>query len=104
MKAWNRERLERIEIEKQPGRPPKLDEAEQEQLFETVLKSLRKSGYKFSMWTLKAISEHMSREFGKEISESGISRLFDRNDIVQIKPCPMPAKADPKKNAISNGV
>lgn len=102
VKAWNKGGLEGIQIEKQSGRPPTLNEEEQEQLFETICKSPRKSGYNFSTWTLSAIAEHISRKFDEDISESGISRMLDRNDIVLVKPRPMPAKGEPKKNANLN--
>jgi transposase len=68
-----------------------------------ICKSPRKSGYNFSTWTLSTIAEPISRKFDEEMSESGISRMLDRNDIVLVKPRPMPAKGDPKKNAIFNG-
>ncbi|MBD3253541.1 MAG: helix-turn-helix domain-containing protein [Candidatus Lokiarchaeota archaeon] len=103
IKAWNREGLEGIRIDKPSGRPKKLNKAEREQLIETILHSPRESGYRFSTWTLKAISNHVSREFDKEMSESGIYKMLRRNDIVQVKPRPMPAKGDPKKNANLNG-
>lgn len=104
MKAWNREGLKGIQIKKQLGRPKKLTQAERQYLFEIILRSPRELGFKFSTWTLKAISEYISQEFGKDISLSAISRMLARNDIVQVKPRPMPAKGDPKKSAPLSGV
>jgi len=100
--TWNEEGLEGIQVEKPPGRPETLNEEEQEQLFEVILRSPRKSGYKFSTWTLSAISKYIAEEFDEDMSVSGIWKMLDRNDIVQVKPRPMPAKADPKKNANSS--
>jgi transposase len=102
IKAWNREGLEGIQVETPPGRPETLNEDEQEQLFEVILRSPRESGYQFSTWTLSAISEYISERFDEEMTESGIWKLLTRNDIVQVKPRPMPAKGDPKKNANSS--
>jgi transposase len=100
IKAWNKEGVKGIQIKKQPGRPTKLSQREKEHLFEIVLRPPREMGFSFSTWTLKAISEYILQEFGKEMSVSGISRMLARNDIVQIKPRPMPAKADPKKKVL----
>lgn len=104
IKAWNWEGVEGIRIKKQPGRPQKLTWIEREQLFKIILRSPRESGFNFSTWTLKAISEYISQEFEKDISLSAISRMLARNDIVQIKPRPMPAKGDIKKSAHLNSV
>ena len=104
MKAWNREGLKGIRIKKQPGHPKKLIRAERKHLFKIILRSPRESGFDFSTWTLKAISEYISQRFGTQMSLSAISRMLARNDIVQIKPRPMPAKGDPKKSALLSGV
>ena len=101
-RAWNEEGLEGTLIEKPPGRPKTLDEADREQLFEVILRPPRESGHQFSTWTLSAISEYISEEFDEEMTESGIWKMLTRNDIVQVKPRPMPAKGDPKKNANSS--
>mgnify|MGYP006298921345 FL=1 len=102
VKAWNREGLEGIQIEKPPGRPVTLSEDQRERLFEVILSSPRKSGHQFSTWTLSAISEYISEEFDEDMTESGIWKMLTRNGIVQVKPRPMPAKGDPKKNANSS--
>lgn len=104
IKAWNKEGVEGIQIKKQPGRSGKLTQIEQEHLFKIVLRSPRESGFKFSTWTLKAISEYILQEFGDKMSLSAISRMLARNNIVQIKPRPMPAKGIPQKNAILSAV
>lgn len=97
MHAWNERGLEGLKLQSSPGRPPILSEAEQDHLFEVVQTNPRTLGFDFSTWALKTITSYIQNVFNQEMSISGVHTMLTRNDIVLVKPRPMPAKADPEK-------
>ena len=100
MKAWNQDGLKGIQIQKKPGRPPKLTKEEQEEVCETVLESPRDAGFKYNNWKLSMMSTYIEHEFDKHMSLGAISKMLDRHGIVRLKPRTMLAKGDPKKKRI----
>lgn len=94
---WNEYGPEGLIIKKQEGRPSTLSDEEITKFISIIELNPRDFGYNFSTWTLKTMKDLILEEFKKDLSLSAISRMLKQNDIVKIKPRPMPAKGDPKK-------
>jgi transposase len=57
-----------------PGRPPRLNQEQQEQIGTWLDDSPRKEGYQQSNWTLKVVRHHVQHEFGTRF---GLSRIWE---------------------------
>jgi len=101
---WNDYGPEGLIIKKQGGRPSTLSDEEIFEFISIIELNPRDSGFNFSTWTLKTMKDLILKEFEQDLSLSAISRLLKHNDIVKIKPCPMPAKGDQKKKNSSNKI
>lgn len=66
---------EAIEDEPRPGRPPKLDEREREQLRRDLDDSPQVYDYDQTEWTPELVRDHIERAYGISYSEGHVRRL-----------------------------
>lgn len=59
-----------------PGRPPKLAEAEKEQLQEILLKGAKAAGFPSELWTCPRVARVIARHFGVRYHVDHIGRLL----------------------------
>jgi len=69
-----------------PGRPPRLDKDQQEQVATWLDDSPRKEGYQQSNWTLKLVNHHLLQEFGTPFSLSRIWEMVHGQGFTLIRP------------------
>lgn len=81
------------------GAPERLTKEQQSQLKQTIMESLpHEVGFtaKFN-WTLQLIGEYIKREFGKNYSIRGVSKMMHRLGLSYTKPTYTLAAADEEK-------
>jgi transposase len=91
--------LDGLQLTFSPGRPELLSEDNQAQLKKTIIESLpHEVGFtaKFN-WTLQLIGEYIKREFGKQYTIQGVSKLMHRLGMSYTKPTYTMAAADEEK-------
>ena len=69
-----------------PGRPPTLNQDQQEQIGTWLDDSPRKEGYQQSNWTLKLVNHHVLQEFGQHFSLSRIWEIVRGQGFTLIRP------------------
>ena len=77
-----------------PGRPPILDEAEQQQVAAWLEKTPRDVGYQQSNWTIKLLRYHIQKTFGKAPSREQVRLLAHRLDFSLVRPTQASREAD----------
>jgi transposase len=83
-----------------PGRPPKLDDDQQRQVFEWVTGSdPRQLAFDFALWTREMVRELIAREFGITMSSSAVGRMLHRLGLSPQRPLWRAWQADPEKVA-----
>lgn len=83
-----------------PGRPPKLDEDQQRQVFEWVAGSdPRQLAFDFALWTRDMVRQLIRREFGVVMSASAVGRMLHRLGLSPQRPLWRAWQADPDKVA-----
>lgn len=83
-----------------PGRPPKLGEDQQRQVFEWVTGSdPRQLAFDFALWTRQMVRELIRREFGVVMSSSAVGRMLHRLGLSPQRPVWRAWQADPDKVA-----
>ncbi len=95
---YNEDGIKTLSPTKCSGRPSKLDCEKISRLKSDILTPPRKLGYKFSNWDGKAVRCHIKKNFGIEMTRSGVYALLHRMDLRLVTPRPKPAKADKKKD------
>lgn len=65
-----------IEDESRPGRPPKLDVSQREQLADVLAKSPTEQGYGASEWTPELARRHIERTYDVTYSLGHVRRLL----------------------------
>lgn len=63
------------------GRPPEANEAFSQLLGEMTEKEPAKLGYRFSMWTIERLPNHLAKETGIELSERRFRALLKRESL-----------------------
>jgi transposase len=69
-----------------PGRPPRLNQNQQEQIGAWLDDSPRKEGYQQSNWTLKLVNHHVLQQFGERFSLSRIWEMVRGQEFTLIRP------------------
>jgi len=98
--AWNEFGPEGLKPKPRPRRAAKLTQEQRERFIAVVLGSPKEVGIECSEWTLKTMAGFIQKEYGIEMSLSGISRMLRREELSRKVPRPMPRKADKKKTRI----
>jgi len=83
-----------------PGRPSKLTEAQQAQVFAWVAgKDPRQLSFDFALWTRDMVRELIRREFKVSMSASAVGRLLHRLGLSPQRPLWRAWQADPERVA-----
>jgi transposase len=83
-----------------PGRPAKLTEAQQAQVFAWVAgKDPRQLSFDFALWTRDMVRELIRREFKVSMSASAVGRLLHRLGLSPQRPLWRAWQADPERVA-----
>ncbi len=69
-----------------PGRPPRLNKDQQEQIGTWLDDSPRDEGYQQSNWTLKLVNHHVLQQFGQRFSLSRIWEMVHGQGFTLIRP------------------
>lgn len=81
-----------------PGRPPKLSDEQQRQVFEWVTgEDPRQLSFDFALWTREMVHTLIRREFGIELSLSQTGRLLHKLGLSPQRPVWRAWQADPDK-------
>lgn len=83
-----------LQKRKAPGRPPKLSQAEREQLISILEKGARAAGFPTEQLTQARVREVIQREFGVTYHQNSISRLLHRLGWSVQKPEPRALERD----------
>jgi len=77
-----------------PGRPPLLNEQEQQQVAEWLEGTPRDLGYQQSNWTVKLLTYHIRKTFGKAPSEERVRVLAHKLGFSLVRPTHQSREAD----------
>lgn len=69
--------LDAVHDESPPGRPPKLDDADREQLDVALRNPPSESGYDEPEWTTALVRRYLREEFGVEYSRRHVQRILN---------------------------
>lgn len=88
---WRKEYLEKgvaaLVVKNAPGRTPKLEEKQQEQLRKWVVgKDPRQLQFDFAMWTRQMVHDLIKREFGVDYTLQAVGELLRRMGLSPQKP------------------
>jgi transposase len=91
--------LDGLTMKFSPGKPPRLTEEQQAQLKQTIIDCLpHEIGFQAKCnWTLEIIAGYIEREFGKQYSIRGVSKMMHRLGLSYTKPTYTLAAADEEK-------
>jgi transposase len=78
------------------GRPPRLDEAQLEQVQRVLREPPAAAGLTGNLWDGKALSAHLDRQYGIALGVRQCQRLFRQFGFRLRKPRGLVAKADPE--------
>jgi transposase len=92
---YNRAGIEGLKIKKQPGRPPRLNNSQMEDLKKEILKSPREFRYDFSNWDGRKVQMHIKMRFGVTLGIRQVERILHKLGFSLQRPRPRLAKADP---------
>lgn len=67
--------------EPRPGRPPKLEDEQREQLFEQLKQSPTELGYEQLAWSSKLLVHHVQEEYGVEYSRGHARKLLGKDGL-----------------------
>ena len=84
-----------LEKQPQPGRPPRLEAAQQEAVGQDLRRSPREFRYRQNLWDGKLLSHHIAEKFGVRVGVRQCQRLFHSLGFRRRKPRPVIAQADP---------
>jgi transposase len=98
IKAYTTTGLEGLAINKPSGRPAKLNEAQEQRLYDCITTQLPKDvGFApFVNWTAPLACQWVLKEFGVTFSERGMRDVFYRLKLSYTRPTYTLKKADPE--------
>jgi transposase len=67
-----------LQVRFSPGRPPKLQRKQKQQLIRLLVKGAMARGYRTNLWTTTRISQLIEEEFGVRYHPNHIGRLMHR--------------------------
>jgi transposase len=80
VKRWRRDvekgGLEALKAKPHPGRPPRMNARQKQQLMRTLLAGPRKAGYKTELWTCRRIAEVVWKRFHVKYHPDYVGRLL----------------------------
>lgn len=99
VKNYQQNGLQGLDSKKQSGRPSRLTNEQEAELVQIVAyHTPEEVGFKArANWTLKLVCALISREWGYEYSQKGVSTLLHRLNLSWTQPTYTLKKADPKK-------
>ncbi len=86
LKAWQAEGVEGLANEPRPGRPRKADEAYCQALEEALEQDPQELGYRFAIWTLERLRDHLTRQTGVELSVKHLGEVIAQRGYVYRRP------------------
>jgi transposase len=84
--AWRHRGADALKVGVSPGRPPKLQAAQQRRLLRVLLKGPLAHGYNTNVWTTARIAEVIRREFRVRYHRDHVGRLMHSLDWSHQKP------------------
>ena len=96
---YEKEGIEALILKKQPGKPRKLTEQQENELFTIITtQTPEESGLGvFANWTAPLACNLVKNRYGAEFSERGMRNLFERIGLSYTRPTYKLKKADPEK-------
>ncbi len=92
--AFRRRGAEALKVGSSPGRPAKLNSAQQRRLVRLLLKGPLAHGYRTNLWTTARIAEMIRREFGVTYHRDHVGRLMHSLGWTHQKPETRAAERD----------
>lgn len=86
LKAWQSEGVEGLANEPRPGRPRKADEAYCRALEEAIEQDPQALGYRFAIWTVERLRDHLTRHTGVEMSVKHLGEVMAERGYVYRRP------------------
>jgi transposase len=74
--AWRRRGADALKVGASPGRPPKLNTAQQRRLVRLLLKGPLARGHTTNVWTTARIADMIQQEFGVSYHRDHVGRLM----------------------------
>jgi transposase len=89
--------LSGLQDEPRPGRPPRLSQAELEQVRQDLLHSPRELGYDQNLWDGVLLSHHLAQQFSVHLKVRRCQSLFHELGFSLQRPRPQASEADLSK-------
>jgi transposase len=96
MKRYTAEGIEGLRDEPRPGAAPKMTEAYEQQLIQTVRQRPRSLGQDFSMWTLQRLADYLAEQTGMRLSPECLRLHLQAAEIVLSRPQHKISSPDPE--------
>ncbi len=96
LKRWLAEGIAGLHDRPMPGAPPKITDAYETQLLETVRRRPRSLDQPYSMWTLQRLADYMAEQTGIRVSYETIRRVLKAADLVLSRPQHKITSPDPE--------
>ena len=89
--------IERLRSRKQPGRPPRLTDAQREELKAVIQESPEKHGMSVNLWDGKSLSAYIEMQYGIIMKTRTCQRLFHQLGFSLRRVRPVVARANEEK-------
>ena len=86
LKRWHADGVEGLANEPLPGRPRKADEAYCRALEEAIEQDPQELGYRFAIWTVERLRDHLTRNTGVELSVKRLGEVISERGYVYRRP------------------
>ena len=86
LKAWQAEGVEGLANEPRPGRPRKADERYCQALEEAIEQDPQELGYRFAIWTVERLRDHLQVKTGVELSVKHLGEVIAERGYVYRRP------------------
>jgi transposase len=86
LKAWQAEGVEGLANEPRPGRPRKADERYCRALEEAIEQDPQVLGYRFAIWTVERLRDHLKVKTGVELSVKHLGEVIAERGYVYRRP------------------
>lgn len=86
LKRWQGNGVDGLANEPLPGRPRKADEAYCRALEEAVEQDPQELGYRFAIWTVERLRDHLTRKTGVELSVKRLGEIISERGYVYRRP------------------
>lgn len=86
LKRWQAKGVEGLAKEPLPGRPRKADEGYCRALEEAIEQDPQSLGYRFTIWTVERLRDHLTRKTGVELSVKRLGEVISERGYVYRRP------------------